>query len=264
MRTGVFLILMMFGRVFAQTSYFIKPMINNKIDFASSSVRRFDDKVFNSSQYYDYDNKSILFSGLNSIDFGIGIGAEFNKRHIIELIFNTDATGSGHRIYYNYKNLDGGLYPTDRSNIYGKGINRLSMQYSYLGISKFHYIVGASFGFKPPSALGKLDPSYNSEIEVAENVYLSQETWGLGFNKTNIYLTAGIGRDFFYKEKYLISFDVILNKGFSLISGTATDIRITENGATKINHFVSYSKGSGLYFQISRRFILYPRKNKSS
>lgn len=230
---GSLFLAMMFGQIQAQTSFFVKPMINNKIDFSSSSPRKFTDFVFNSSPFFHYNNKEVNTTGLNSIDLGLGFGVLLSKKHLVELDFNTDATGSGYEIHFQYKNLDGAYYPTSRKYINGKGLNRLSLQYSYLSSSKFHYIIGMSLGFKPPSKIGKLDPTYSEIKEIADNVFLSQESWGVGFNRFNFYLTAGIGRDFYFKDFYLISFDVIINKGFSLISGTGTEITIIDNGAIK-------------------------------
>lgn len=254
MRLVVLFCLMMFEHVLAQTSFFVKPMINNKIDFASSSTRHFDDYVFNSSPYYHYNNKAVITSGLNSIDLGLGIGALIHEHHLVELDFNTDATGAGYRLYFDKKSLDETYYSADRVYIDGRGINRLSLQYSYIGTRKFHYILGLAFGYKRPAPAGKIDPSFSGDVEVAENVILSQESFGFGYNTKNIYLTVGIGRDFNYKKTYLFSLDIIVNKGFALISSTHTNITISDNGIVKTNAYASYSRGSGLYFQLSRRF----------
>ncbi len=258
MRVVLCLMFMMFGQLYAQTSFFVKPMLNNKIDFGSSSPRRFDNYAFNSNPLFHYDNKTVITTGLNSIDLGIGLGAIFRKKHLIELDFNTDATGSGNEIYFEYKNIDGSYYQTSRKNIYGKAINRLSIQYSYLAASKFHYTIGMSFGFKQPSAIGRLDAELYKTEEIADNVFFTQEIWGIGINRFNFYLTAGVGRDFYCKKLYLFSFDILFNKGFSLISGAGTEIIIVDNGIVKRHNFMSYSKGTGLYFQLSRRFQLYP------
>jgi hypothetical protein len=244
---------MMFVRVNAQTSFFIKPMMNNKIDFASNSGSRFDDYVYNNSPYYIYNNKAIITAGLNSIDLGLGIGTLIRKRHLLELDLNTDATGAGYRIYFEKKSFEGTYNDVDRMYIDGRGINRLSLQYSYLGSHKLHYILGLAFGYKRPSPPGKIDPIFFGDVEVAENVILSQESFGFGYNTKNIYLTVGVGRDFNYKKTYLFSLDIILNKGFSLISSTHTNITIYNNGILKTNAYASYSRGSGLYFQLSRR-----------
>jgi len=254
MRLIVLVFLMMFVRLHAQTSFFIKPMMNNKIDFASNSGRRFDDYVYNNSPYYHYNNKAIITSGLNSIDLGLGIGALIHKRHLLELDLNTDATGAGCKVYFDSKSLEGTYNDVDRTYIDGRGINRLSLQYSYLGSHKLHYIVGLAFGYKRSSPTGKIDPIFFGDVEVAENVILSQESFGFGYNTKNIYLTAGVGRDFNYKKTYLFSLDIILNKGFALISSTHTNITINDNGIVKTNAYASYSRGSGLYFQLSRRF----------
>lgn len=253
MKLIVLVFLMMFVRLHAQTSFFIKPMMNNKIDFASNSGRRFDDYVYNNNPYYHYNNKAIITTGLNSIDLGLGIGALMHNRHLVEFDFNTDATGAGYRIYFDKKSLEETYYNADRMYIDGRGINRLSLQYSYLGSHKLHYIVGLAFGYKRPSPIGKIDPSFFGDVEVAENVILSQESWSFGYNTKNIYLTAGFGRDFNYKKTYLFSLDIILNKGFALISSTNTSITVNDNGIVKTNNYASYSRGSGLYFQLSRR-----------
>jgi hypothetical protein len=240
MRLIVLVFLMMFVRLRAQTSLFIKPMMNNKIDFASNSGSRFDDYVYNNSPYYHYNNKAIITSGLNSIDLGLGIGAWIRKRHLFELYLNTDATGAGYRVYFDKKSLEGTYHNADRMYIDGRGINRLSLQYAYLGSHKIHYIVGLAFGYKRPAPSGKIDPSFFDDVLVAENVILSQESFGFGYNTKNIYLTAGIGRDFNYKKTYLFSLDIIVNKGFALISSTHTNITINDNGIVITNAYASY------------------------
>jgi len=249
------------GQFFAQTTYYVKPMINTKISLASNSPRRFDDEVFNSNPYYIYDNKSLIFSGLNNFDFGIGIGLAHRKKHSFEMCFNTDGTGSGFRLYYNYKSSNNEFYQTDRMYIYGKAINRISLNYTYLKSNKYHFSIGLSYGFKPPSLPGKLDQSYYENVVVSENVIMSQEVWVVGFNRSNFYTSFGFGRDFFSKKKYLFSFDLLLVKGYNLISGVATTITIYNNGNKTANNYLSYSKGSGIYFQLSRRFT-YPSKTK--
>jgi len=116
---------------------------------------------------------------------------------------------------------------------------------------------------------GETTYSYNDHpIELASNAKILQiknEDWQ--FDRRVFKFGLGLKGDFFIKTKkktsYLFSLEAHYRHGLKTIGSSSYSTLLDDSGSLVAYTNNAYTKGSGLYLQISRSFQLYPWKTKN-
>lgn len=266
---------MMFGQAIAQTSFYFRPVFETKADFASTNAYRYSDHIFNNNSYFQYDNLGIKNSFHDfSLTMGGFVGMKSkNSSYLLELGLVGDQSQSGFKLNFMSKDLPTNTYyPNSISLVNGRAFKRLTFQSSILinqksdKKQKYYFISGLSFGFKPPApSFGNLDSNVQL-ITLENNIVLKNET-GLYSEFTKFYFGhIGFSVEIHSKNRYLFDITLFVNKSFNrnhTISHVTSTITILENNVEKEKYaFSSWSKGSGIILQLSRKFQFYPKKSR--
>lgn len=267
----------MIGQSFAQSSkmsFFIRPLLETKLDFASSNDYKFTDKVFQFDDRFEYDNIMIKPLKYYSINAGLFVGLKTkNKKHIIELGIEGDGTQSGY--YLNFKTMNqetpNNYYSTQTMLITGIGFNRFTLQHAYLlnkntrKSNKYYFNSGLSLGFKAPkdfkqTSSGSYLVDTDTYIVVVDNLDISTRL-------KYLFGQIGLSGEMHINKKYWFDFSIFVNKKigrrYNFISNLRTSVTVVEaNEENKTYYFQSISNGTGIYFQLSRKLQFYPRKKK--
>lgn len=279
---------MLFGKsAFSQTTFFISPLINYKVQLSSYSVHQYFGTYYSEYTYLGHQNPYYTFkakkiSGRPSINIGIRAGLTLaNKKHLVYLEWSQDEAGTMSKTtslqtpnYYGAPNLIP-TYPvyTNGTRYFQSGFayDRLSLGYGIrltkektltkiYFITDFSIIFGgknrATWYYEMDSTANTSTYYYNDAKEVSTEI--TAYHWGRTSALLGIGIKTDIGAKFKGKEHYLFSLEVNYRQGFQPIGGSISTTHIEDNG--KIIAFANelITKGSGIYFQISRKFQLYP------
>lgn len=267
----VFFVLL-FGKVFSQMSFFIRPSINWKAEITSNSLNGselFNDNSFTTPDFTYKSTRVIIPNRLTPLLLGISIGLNTkNQKLMFEFGINQDESSSKHVI-------NGLLYDSHSSisSYYFSGIGyhdglsfgRYLLTSSYLinkkPINKTYLTFGCGFANRlPHSNSGNQDFALKTK---PTNMIFINDSVKLGSRKSLI-ISFGLSNDFYKKDKYLFSLDLTYSKNFSMMTYLQTDVKILESGfQTKHYTFNNYSRGSGIYLRISRK-IKFNFNNKKS
>lgn len=280
------LIIILFGsRVYSQTKFFISPTVNQKIYISSAS--HFDNNgifynpvLLSENPYFDLRIRK--FSTRKDIPIGINVGVSFmNNKHILNLGYSQDGVGTS----MEYSSISKGpLYPNDPDNPVFLSfvssmnsihyINRVSIMYSFcLNFQSFHknkvYLTSDFSLLYGKSRTGVDTYDYVPPVELLYN-----NAQILKFQSSTAYkggisymLSCGLLFDYGIRVKddwrYIFSIGINYRHGLKTIQGDVADFLINDNGNLFHLHYEAQSKGSGIYFELSRRFQLYSWKKKN-
>ncbi len=265
----------------AQVSFYVAPVINVKGHYRSNFNKNFYGKTSYENEYFEYQSRRFLFS---SLGLGIKGGINLKNKWLFEFGWSQDETRSGNRSYttsfYNYGFK--GYMPSNGGSFYaGVQTNRfhLSAQYKLINPQKFEekkfWIVPyLNFGlglnlntYKTPAYQHMFFEGGFSFID--ENILMKTDHYLNVGTRTNIHGLFGLSTDFMVRKRYLFSLSVYSTfcgrtktKNYNLSS--TTSVIFIDNGIEEKRYsFIEGSRGTGLYFEVSRRFQLYPwRPNK--
>lgn len=287
MKKIILLFLLLVEGTNAQVSFYVAPVINVKGNYRSNGFKNFYNKTSYQNEFFEYQSRRLLFS---SLGLGIKGGIGLNDRWLFDFGWSTDETRSGNRFYttsYSDNTVYGGYKnytPSNGGSFYiGVQTNRfhLSAQYKLINPQKFEH---KKFWVVPyiSTGLGLNVSTYKTpQLEawtyeggyslIDENVSMKADySLNVG-NRTNVHGLLGLSTDFMVKKHYLFSFSVYSTFSFQTktknhdLSVIHTRITINDVSGTRQYGFIEGSKGTGLYFEISRRFQLYPwRPNKKA
>ena len=91
-----FLLFLMIGQTFAQSSkmsFFIRPLLETKLDFASSDDFKFSDKVFQFDDRFEYDNimiKPLKYYFNSGLSLGFKAPKDFKQTSSGSYLVDTD------------------------------------------------------------------------------------------------------------------------------------------------------------------------------
>lgn len=270
---------MLFGHCCAQTTYFVQPTLSQKMIVSSfgnpSTINYGNIFVINEVQSNPYVHvRNVTLSARPSILLGVNIGCSLNNRHHIKFGIAMDEIGSMVRTLTTSKDNFGiepppGTIPS-YNNSAGRStsshaMNQLNIEYSRLFNVKNSIFKNIMLNFGTSLFFGKEHfRSYSNDYNLTifhNNSTLDSATyfsWYTG--RTSVGLKFGIGFDLRVirkaKELYLFTFDLNYIQGFRVLSDTRFQFAITDNNDKFNINYYSFSRGSGLYFQISRRIHL--------
>lgn len=285
------MLICLFGQLFAQTSYYLKPTLDNKI-YIGNADNLFgglhvienspDNNSFLENQYFKAIN--IKFSSRACYNFGLHFGISLkNKKHLIELGFTQDATGTQFKnqfMEYKIVSVNGTLtkqfsqdqlvsassFFTFRYHLqYGLKLN--NSQSSHFVV---YTLIGGGIiqnrGYPSPEEIESLniDPAYTQEF--VGNLYLNENTYiykmsnyGYAINRFSGYFNVGVSTDIYTKKgQQIFSVSFFYLHGIKQIELSYHDTYIKDNNENVMISYRTTSNGSGIYLQISRKFQFYP------
>lgn len=275
-KTGIFVFLLFFGSAInAQVAFYLRPTIlvkTNESQLGGGLHVPGNNMV--SNQHFSFLNNPMFFDG--NIDIGINLGIQLNKKHFLELGLSQDHSSIGNSmlIHSTYTDFETGVdYKTANSSFsttsphYG----RLSLDYHYNFWSnknetlRLQSIVGVGMllNGNGTNEYGSSLPEPNSPDdyqEIAPDVFITNKfTLSRNYAKNSTYLKFGLGMDFFTKkDRHLFSLDVTYLYSRRTVQYEENRIHVLDHGV-ETNYLSSQtSRGSGLYFTLSRKFQVYP------
>jgi hypothetical protein len=256
---------------FSQFRLFIKPIYQSKNSFARLSHENNNNEKFpfqNKGFYMPYSNSfTSPFVTHPTFDIGITIGGiSENKNHLFEIEYSKDHCGYRTKSYFNHyldpnsNSLDFYWYPN---------LNRFSFNYSLMIVSKKNYelrlTTGTGIFTNKKNNLNRLAEQFYSGILVAPNVEVtSAYIQPFQEKKTNMILKIGLQNDFYIKTKYIASLSLQYIQGIGQISFVEYSQEYLMNGIPSKTSVGLFSRGSGIYFELSRRINVYKLKNRKS
>jgi hypothetical protein len=281
-------LLLLFGcACHAQTSFFIKPLTQQK-GYITSHRNFFNNYGFfyttgqsSQNKYFDFRIKKFSTREYYYVPFGISIGINNEtKNFILELGYVQDGVGCSIELtelflappYPDQPNTP--VY-IDQTRI-GQTLNyshRIFLDFSHQLFANnksrndfyLHFVSSLMFGKTFLSIYYNIYDSF----EYFNGAKLKSTNETIIFDgKPSLMLGAGISTDcnvyFKNRKKYLFSLGAFYNHGFRVIGSYSLSFLIEDNGNLFHLNYGAQSKGSGVYFELSRRFQLYPRKNPAT
>ncbi len=252
----------------AQLSFFVKPTVNFKSCVSSTQPFLYSGYSINPSPYYHYSNMNLTKNIFNSLDLGFTIGAKTKKGNLIfELGLSGDQTQSGftfHEMmkngYVNYYYDDMILYRHGRA--FPRTYFRTSLKLKEFNNKSTIYLIGGfDYAYKKNHATGPL-LILESNAQVDEKTYLYRYSATSVMSLQNFFVHFGLSSEIHVKDNYLFDVSIFYNHGFRQMTQVNTRINIYDDVSSKQYLYSSYSKGSGIYLQLARKFQIYPRKQK--
>ncbi|RYM34094.1 hypothetical protein ERX46_09040 [Brumimicrobium glaciale] len=268
----------------AQVAFYLRPTIiakTNQGKFGSFSGKASFNTITN--EHFTFANQPVLFSGY--LDIGFNIGIQIKEKHFIELGLSSDYSSIGNNILINSTYTDFQTGKEYITNNYSMGTT--SIYYPRLSVDYHNNFwsnpketlrirsvagVGVLIGGKSIASNGGDSPdqpnSPEDYREIGPNIFITNEYSTSTNNGGNTaYFKLGFGMDFnTKKDRHLFSLDASYLLSARPVQYEETRIHVLDNG-NEVNYlFDQSSRGSGFYFQISRKFQVYPwipiRKDK--
>jgi hypothetical protein len=252
---------------FGQFRLFIKPTYQSKNSFARLAPEN------NINEKFPFQNKGFYMPFSNSFtspfvthptfDIGLSVGViSEDKKHLFEIEYSKDHCGYRTKSYFshyldpNSNSLDFYWYPN---------LNRFSLNYSLLICSKKNYglrfTTSAGILTNKKNNLNRLAEQFYTGMFVAPNVEItSAYIQPFQEKKTNVFLKIGLQNDFSIKSKYIASLSLHYLQGIGQISFVQYTQEYNINGIPSKNSVGLFSRGSGVYLELSRRINVYKLK----
>ncbi len=268
----------------AQISYSISPLLNTKFQFCNfggdSRLGGYTEytNIGHQNPYYTFDSKSI--SARFTINLGFRLRADINKKHTVSLEWSQDEAGTMSKESAFLTSLSAPLLEGQTMS-FGHGISydqtnfsfqRFSLSYGIQVIKnptflEFYFMGDLSFLFgreKESNSLSALDPSTEIIYYHNESTFDSKEvrSWYWGGLATSLGLGCKLDFNGNIKSKsvHLFSVEAMYRQGLGNVAYSLHRTTIVESG-DKVNFLNELSsRGSGIYFQISRRFSLFGKR----
>ncbi len=281
-KTALFLLFWMLGiTVYAQLSFYVRPTLNMKTQQSFFGNNRASENYSEySNNYFTFRNDRYFFDR-NTINFGLNAGVEYKKKHFFEFGYSIDnsgvAVGVKAQSYMNNFQDTEGLFYNSAGSTYsqtGSSFSRFSLSYSTVFYKNRNNtfngrLLGGIGLFHNTSVNRKkniYDVHYESHFtngQIAEDVFITEHYSRISnYWRNSFYLNLGVGGDFYTKKnhKYLFSFDLSYLQGTRPIQIDDNFISVQDQGDALDFHYRVSSRGSGVYFTLSRRFQVYPWK----
>lgn len=283
--------IMWFGTItLSQTTFSIAPLISYKLHTCSYPIDEFfgfsieNKNIQPQNPYYNFDVKRV--SGRPAIDMGVRFQASFkDNKHLLLLEWSQDAMGTMSKTSELVTtNLENGSLPP--YNTYSAGtsyfhtgftFNRFSFQYgrritNKLSIARLYLLTDLSLTF---GKYNRADWRYENWPENTSVYYHNNARWvstdimAEYWGGTSFLMGLGIRGDILLPLKkktiYLFTLEGHYRQGFKTMGHSSHTTVIDDSGQIAAFFNTIVSRGSGIYFQISRNFQLYPwRPNKKA
>jgi len=271
------------GAVHSQVSFYIRPQFNTKTHqahfdrYRPSTLK--DKRKVRTNEYFSFVNNGMFWD--RSINIGISMGVEWKGKHAVELGYLQDRFGVSWATAMNYVSIDTTTnvrhgYESYIANSLGSDptmVRRISASYantiwkSKQQIIQLRILMG--LGFLQTRGASQTDPldiiTYNdpptfSEQTPVPDLYMYEVSDRAFYNRNfSLYANLGIGIDFVSKKKRnLFSVDVFYLHNRHIIYIHTFNYRVVDKLVTTDYSYTVHSKGSGFYFNLSKKIQLYP------
>jgi hypothetical protein len=268
-KLNVVLFLLMFGQSFAQTSIYVRPSILFKGQFSSNSPTQFGTSPYNQENSFSYKNKNIVLpKKFSPLLLGFSVGVKLKDRFLFEFSANQDESTSGAEIQFlNYDPVYNNYSESQVSYYKGRSFGRYCLQSSVRLAKKKNNTFFIDFGAGLAHRSGGLTiekTQFDQYSILLDDNYSSMDitSYVVRNNTKSLLLSLGFTDDISFHNKYLFSLSLFYSKSFSFLSTVVSDITVHKGGINKTYTYHSYSRGSGIYIQISRRLQVFPWKLK--
>ncbi len=272
LRTTIILFLFIsltFGQVFAQKSFFIRPIIESKTSFGSSSWHKtsFMNMPYFGDAPFVLQSKDLIWqNNLSPIHIGLGFGYNFpNEKISVECDFSQDGTQSGYQLFSNKYDPEFGYGAGILGSHAGISFTRITLQFmaqcfeTKKQMFTIHFFGGISYGMT-----GGGDPLKNlipeqTTMQIEPNTYLEVNSGLYSLNERAFFWQLGIAGEVNRMKEgkakvELFTFSIYYIHGKRPLSVKPVTINVIENnnliGSYNYN---SYGNGSGINFQVSRK-----------
>ncbi|MGM0477811.1 MAG: hypothetical protein ACQERC_01215 [Bacteroidota bacterium] len=259
MRILIIFVLLSFGKVFSQNSFFVTPSINTKLNICSTNWTYFS-TVFPQNDYFDIYNNTLHFSPF--IGLGLSVDWKNEKQNfLLGLSWNQDiASVSAKESYLSTNEEPSEYFSQELRTRKSLEIHRFSLNFSKPVMNESLIIkFGAGFIFSQSGYKKGGDHYVNSysfdPFLLDTNITVGRTYSVTANNRLSLNLSIGLTADIKWNKSYLFSLDVIYTQGFKNITAGnfVYTIKDLNTGVVTNLDYGLYSKGSGFTLQISRR-----------
>ena len=269
----------------SQTSFFIAPILSKKILANSITLPglftgglNYTDQTMD-NPYFKFNNKSL--SSRPAIYWGIGFGINLNsKKHILKIELSQDAVGGMAELstltaYNPFPNQIQATHYSHQTFYYQSGhlVSRITLGYNFLLTKKsskskvyFNSDISLLFGRSQSQVWDYGDINELGAFVLYNDSEIKKFYYGSQFGGKTLMLGLGLSSDLGFKIhnkwKYFFSLNILYRQGLKTVQSSGYNTYIKDN-VENFDFVINYgtsSKGSGIYFEISRRFQLYPWK----
>jgi hypothetical protein len=278
MKLLLFITLIISGQSFAQ-SFYIKPKFEHKTYHGSTNWPDgfYKFSVFNKGFNNDFIPNDYLHVKSKALDFrsiytiGVNAGVTFDNSNRFEFGWNQDATGSTFS-FSDARNLttklNTGLQTAILNHrfefLFFKTLYTNEKEDKFLHLDNVSVVFGAGIKFQnvpKKNELGQNDYLANFRSFSDEPNYVFADHYIYGLNRFSTFFSLGFSTDLSYKKAYLFSLSLTYLQGNFTLENTRHYLSIIENNIEVATYsYNTYSRGSGIQFQISRRLQFYPWK----
>jgi hypothetical protein len=274
----VFLLLSLGHYSNAQVAFYFKPNFSFKICKGNSNVKLQDNIPFAPNPYFQLYNYGMYFS--KNLNLGLNVGVNLKKNHFFEIGISTDHTGTATSVLtHNVPFFDSTSTQLNQWNNY----NFQRFNYPYLRLSleyqnqifttknkvlSLKIILGSGLLFNQNVNIkkGKIATYTNNAFEIGEikpGIFITEHIiTGTASKRLSPYISIGIGADLYtMKRKYLFSFDLNYLIGTYIMIYQRHEISVFDNNQKTVYTYNMNSRGTGIYFQLSRRLQFYKRQS---
>lgn len=256
----------MFGQTIAQTSFFIRPQLTYKGQLTSSSASHFDNFSFNPSTNFHYQNNTLILpKQFSPLFLGMSVGVKINDRFLVELGLNQDESVCGATVsFINYEPVFGTYSDSQIKYLKGNSFGRYYLQSSYLlnkkgKNNKVYFDLGFGIAFRTGGySTEKYDIETQGIIIDENNSEVTINSFIVKNNNKSFLFNFGFTDDIYFKGTNLLSISLFYSKSNSILNTVGSEITVNSFSENRTYNFSSFSKGSGIYFQLSRRLQFYP------
>lgn len=282
------LLLLLGSTLNAQVAFYLRPTVNMKTN-QSSFGTEYQMNTYNSvtNEHFTFVNRPMFLDG--HIDLGINAGIQIKEKHFIELGISSDHSSIGRSLltHSNFNDFETGENYASNSyshNTVSPFYGRISADYhnnfwnNKKGTIGFRSVAGIGFLFSGNSKLqanGSANKNgimgndefgfgpigLDNEIQqIAPDVFITDYvTKTETYDGVTPYLKFGLGIDFSTKKDFhLFSFDVSYLLSTGVVQQQENRITVMDNNVETNYRYNQSSRGSGLYFTLSRKFQVYP------
>jgi len=274
--------LLLGGIVRSQVSFYVRPVIFNKTNKAHfwEYVDHKDRRTTRTNEYFTFINHVNYFQ-FGEINWGFNIGVSWKDKHSVELGYSTDHVAIAMGIATNTVSVDTSTnvqYGYESSSYLSLStdptyMRKLSASYSFKAWQNKHKtlqlrtIIGLGFlqtiGARPNDPIIQTmyydppDPTSDLLGDVYMYPVLDRSIQNKGFS---LYANVGLGLDFVSKKKQrnLFSLEVFYLHSRRYIYTHHFQYRVVDKLISTDYTYSLYSRGSGFYFNISKKIQLYP------
>ncbi len=264
---AILLLLISFGSIHSQNSFYIKPILNTKFGIASTNGFFQFSKHYPQNDYFQVFNKSIHY--IPGLHLGLGFGWKNEKnRFSLELTWSQDMASIANETVLLTTNGDNNYY----YNTYlpyriGFSSNRFSLNLNKL---IFKDLIEIDFGVGFIYLSGG-NENYEFIVDPSPFLYNSTSTLKLKYttravSNLNLNLSVGLGINLKFNDFELFTLSTIYYQGLKqnlIIHENYYELSDFVTNDTLKYSYSSASKGSGIVIQISRKFQLYPWKSRA-